>query len=129
MVRIPKHWDRNSDLRPIVFIHGLGLGIAQYSPLLIRLMREFPNQPVLVLIQPHISQQIFHPRYMTPMGRHETANCLAGLLEYLGWAEKRQIDDFCFVGNDINSVGPRPRKGVTILSHSKSEQLIYYYQT
>ena len=101
MVRIPENWTSASHhtAEPIVFYHGLGLGLFQYKSLLSRLMHALPDRPLLVPIQPHISQDIFHRRHLDPMEQEETMESLSTVLEQLGW------------------VGPD--RGVTFLSHSK----------
>ena len=113
-IRIPAAWDCNSDLRPIVFFHGLGLGISQYKLTLGRLVRNFSDRPILTILQPHVSQNIFHPNFLKPMTREQTTERLACLLDQLGWAN---------LDNDVSEEMPAERasasKGVTMLSHSK----------
>ena len=65
----------------------------QYKLQIADLMTLLPDRPLLVPLQPHISQDIFHPRFLTPMGRHETVECMVGLMEELGWVPGRQIDN------------------------------------
>jgi len=73
-------------------------------------MKSLPDHPILVPIQAHISQDIFHPRFVFPMGRRETTECLAGLLHALGWVDE----------GGPNSENPTSKEhaGVTMLSHS-----------
>jgi hypothetical protein len=115
LVRIPTSWNSRTGPRPIVILHGLGLGLLQYELLLSHLLSHLPDYPLLVPLQPHISQDIFHPRYLTPMGRQEMAACLAGLLQELGWVDEEQTEDH----EEGRSHSPSKGKGVTILSHSK----------
>ncbi|QRV73174.1 alpha/beta hydrolase family protein [Ceratobasidium sp. AG-Ba] len=75
---------------PIVFMHGLGIGPAQYSMFISCILREFPNRPVLVPLQPHISQSIIHPGHLECLSKTELVSSLRGLLQELGWA---QADD------------------------------------
>lgn len=123
LIRIPPAWNPNTGPRPIVFWHGLGLGLTQYKVLLSDLMRTMPDRPLLVPLQPHISQQVFHSRYLTPMGRHETVECLVGLMEELGWVSKQRKDlDGSETETETEDQISRPidgRKGITMLSHSK----------
>ncbi|KNZ81507.1 hypothetical protein J132_00473 [Termitomyces sp. J132] len=103
LIRIPKHWDPVTGPRPLVFIHGLGVGLLMYSNLFQHLLRQFLDRPILILLQPQITE------------------CLANLLIELGWVYHDLTD-----GNDTERereiarslVGKR-RKGVTMLSHSK----------
>lgn len=96
----------------MVFLHGLGLGLTQYKMFLSHLFRLVNDRPILVPLQPHVSQEIFHPRYLRPMDRHECADALAGLIEHLGWARRRHEDA-------LSSPEPDASAGVTVLSHSK----------
>ncbi|QRW16517.1 hypothetical protein RhiXN_04518 [Rhizoctonia solani] len=77
----------NEAKEPIVFMHGLGIGPAQYSMFISQILREFPNRPVLVPLQPHISQAIFHPGHLDALNKTELVDTLRGLLEELGWAQ------------------------------------------
>ena len=87
----------------MIFIHGLGLGVVQYMRILTHLLNELPDQPIVIPLQPHISQDFFHPRHLRPIGREEMVDTLIGFLTELGW-----------VGNSA-----KQRQGVTIMSHSK----------
>ncbi|KAH8113258.1 hypothetical protein DFH11DRAFT_1689439 [Phellopilus nigrolimitatus] len=102
LVHIPRGYDRAKGPDPVVFFHGLGLGVFQYQRVLSHILNELPHIPLLIPLQPQISQNIFHPRFLRPMLRHETVACLTGLLDKLGWAGP-SVDD---------------RHGITLLSHS-----------
>jgi len=117
LLRIPNTWDPLTGARPIVFIHGLGLGLLQYHIVLTHLLSAFPDCPLLVLLQPQISQDIFHPQYLKPMTRHETADRLAGLMGKLGWVtmEGENNED---VKRITASLIGKSKTGVTMLSHS-----------
>lgn len=114
MIRVPRN--AKHDAQPIVFLHGLGLGLTQYQVFLSHLLKAVPDRPILVPLQPHVSQEIFHPRYLKPMGRHATAKALAGLLVELGWAEVPVEESG---GEDATAKDPSGRRGVTVVSHSK----------
>ena len=86
MLRIPAEWDATSSPRPIVFLHGLGLGLLQYHVFLSHLLETFTDRPILVPLQPQVSQDIFHPLFLKPLDRYQMADRLAGLIEELGWA-------------------------------------------
>ncbi|KAG6829595.1 hypothetical protein H0H92_004064 [Tricholoma furcatifolium] len=125
LIRTPKHWDPATGPRPLVFIHGLGLGLFQYSNLIQHLMQQLPDRPILVLLQPQISQHIFHPRFLKPMTRHETADRLARLLTHLGWVQPNYKG-----GSDseeekeiAHSLVREQRRGVTMLSHSNGSYI------
>ncbi|KAF5387854.1 hypothetical protein D9615_000474 [Tricholomella constricta] len=123
LIRVPKHWDPVTSPRPIIFIHGLGLGLLQYNSVIRHLIEQFSDRPMLILLQPQISQHIFHPDFLKPMTRHETADRLAGLISYLGWVhydidEKWTSDDSEEEKEISHSLLDKRKKGVTMLSHS-----------
>ena len=106
---MPVKWDAATSPRPIVFLHGLGLGLVQYHVLLSQLLETFTDRPILIPLQPQVSQDIFHPLFLKPLNRHEMADRLAGLIEELGWATL-----------DCQKVeSPQIDRGITMLSHSK----------
>jgi len=116
LLRVPPAWNPATGARPIIFWHGLGLGLMQYNSQLTSLMKLLPDRPLLVPLQPHISHDVFHPRFLTPMGSHEMVEYMVGLLEELGWVPE--------CGSDIESDEPVScydpnRQGVTMFSHSK----------
>jgi len=112
MIRIPENWDPgNPTTRPIVFLHGLGLGLPHYSILITSLLRRFSDRPLLVPIQPHVSQRIFHDKFARPIGKRATVESIAGAMREHGFVSE---DD----GNYEATIGD-PTTGVTILSHSK----------
>lgn len=123
LVRIPKSWKVTRGPRPLVYLHGLGLGLFQYHSFLSRLTREFTDRPILILLQPHISQNIFHPRYLSPMPRKEATKTLATLLASFGWAECEPNSGSSGTSEDEVEDTLNPKKhrlsGVTVLSHSK----------
>ena len=103
LIRIPESWNRETGPDPVVFLHGLGLGIWQYQTLITHFLKEMPDIPILIPIQPQISQDFFHPRYLKPMLRDEKVECLKGVLQSLGWVIESE----------------KETKGVTVVSHSK----------
>jgi len=101
----------------------LGLGLTQYLRFIIAIMNTSPDLPVLVPLQPHVSQQIFHPRFLQPIGRRELAQCLAGLLNELGWVEwdERVVKESLPSENTeapAKAEEPPVPTGVTMVSHS-----------
>ena len=100
---MPIGYNRATGPDPVVFLHGLGLGVFQYQRVLQHLLNELSDIPLLIPLQPQISQDIFHPRFLKPMLKHEKVANLKAVLDNLGWA-----------GPSVDS-----RYGVTILSHSK----------
>jgi hypothetical protein len=122
LIRIPQGWSPSSEKRPIVFMHGLGLGLVQYVIFLFHLLDAFQDRPLLVPIPPYISQNVFHPRYLRPMPSWELTVTLSGLLSDLDWvhdetrgAEEHEIE-VLLAPQKAQALG----RGVTMVSHSKS---------
>ena len=112
MVRIPENWDpENPKTRPIVFLHGLGLGLPHYGALITRLLRRFSDRPLFVPIQPHVSQRIFHGAFTRPLGKRATVEGIVGAMRKHGFVLE---DDESYEA----TIGC-PATGVTMLSHSK----------
>lgn len=113
LLRVPKGWDALQGPRPLVFVHGLGLGLLQYHLLIYKLFCKFTDRPIFILLQPQISQDFFHSRFLTPFTRQQTVDNLAKVLVNLGWAH--------FESEAEEQVGhlQQERRGVTMLSHSK----------
>ncbi|KAF9478994.1 hypothetical protein BDN70DRAFT_807742 [Pholiota conissans] len=87
LIRTPSNWDSATSPRPIVFLHGLGLGVLQYHSAIMFLLKHYPDRPILIPLQPQASQNIFHPNFLKPFSRHEMANRLAALLRKLEWVK------------------------------------------
>ena len=95
-------------------MHGLGLGLTQYKMFLSHMFHAVPDRPILIPLQPHVSQEIFNPEFFNPMSRYDYAETIAGLLEELGWAKRRDDDERERTVPDEDS-----HSGVTMFSHSK----------
>ncbi|KDQ61819.1 hypothetical protein JAAARDRAFT_31292 [Jaapia argillacea MUCL 33604] len=118
LLHIPRNWSPTCDPLPVVFIHGLGVGLAQYKIFISGLLRSLRDRPLLIVLQPHISQDIFHERFLRPMGRHEMADCLAGLVRELGWVEQEGNGEEGDLSGEESGRWREGRRGVTLLSHS-----------
>ncbi|KAJ8481767.1 hypothetical protein ONZ51_g5790 [Trametes cubensis] len=123
VLRVPPTWNAHTGPRPIVFMHGLGLGLAQYRRFIEHMFVALPDNPVLVPLLPHVSQEILHSRFLKPMGRKEMTACLSGLLVELGWADLKEPSSDSSDAEDKGSTeGTKEKmkvsKGVTMLSHS-----------
>jgi hypothetical protein len=96
MIRTPSH---PSSTPPILFLHGLGLGLTQYYSLLSHLLEQqgLKDRTILVPMQPHISQDVFARGWLQP--ERMSGEALAAMVEGV--------------------LGDEGRKGVTCLSHSK----------
>ncbi|GAA5865382.1 hypothetical protein JCM1840_001549 [Sporobolomyces johnsonii] len=103
LVRVPKGWKPSPDgpesQRPLVFLHGLGMGMAQYATLASYLCshRSLCNRPILILLQPHISMSFFARGYLDPP---DQTRCTASLERMM---RKLKFDE---------------AGGATVLSHS-----------
>lgn len=64
---------------PIVFLHGLGIGLGQYIPMLTQLARH--KDGVVILLQPHISTAIFSSKFLDPPGKDEQAQATISILQ------------------------------------------------
>jgi hypothetical protein len=116
LIRIPKNWNDASGPRPILFIHGLGLGLFQYYIFLRHLLDVVTDRPVLVLLQPQISQDIFHPQFLKPPNRRQTIQKLTSLLTELGWVCQGPDGEDELKSHFLSA----PKAGgITVLSHSK----------
>lgn len=70
---------------PVVFMHGLGFGIAQYLMTFIFLLRNIPsNQPLIVPLQPNVSHAILHPTHLVPLKREQWIEGLKGIIDEFG---------------------------------------------
>ncbi|KAM6495816.1 hypothetical protein JOM56_008522 [Amanita muscaria] len=121
LIRMPNNWDYTTGPRPVVFIHGLGLGFLQYSVFLSHLLNEISDRPVLVLLQPQISQDFFHPHYLKPLNRQQTVEKLRRVLTELGWVDQESVmmsdrDTEGKTNTPLSS--PFKASGITVLSHS-----------
>jgi hypothetical protein len=63
---------------PILFMHGLGIGLGQYVFLLRRLVTH--KSGVVILVQPHISASITDPNFLQPPSVKEQALATASML-------------------------------------------------
>ena len=118
---MPVDWNPEKSPRPIIFLHGLGLGLVHYHSLVAHLFTEFTDRPVLVPLQPQSSHDIFHPDYLNPPGRRLMSQRLANLVQSLGWATIGKVGEPKLSEDDeIRSFRlDDSEKGVTVVSHSK----------
>ncbi|KAH0839869.1 hypothetical protein J3R83DRAFT_820 [Lanmaoa asiatica] len=114
-IRIPEAWDPVRGCRPVVLFHGLGIGLMQYKLLIYELLRNFSDRPIVIPIQPNISQNIFHSRFLQPMNRREMTARLSGLLRELGWVSSSE-------DRSLSSLNSRTQ-GIVMLSHSNGSFL------
>lgn len=97
LVRVPPGWTSQKAsqpssrglYRPTIFLHGLGIGLAQYSSLVSHLATSklAETHPLMVPLQPHISQNVFSKHFLKPIGHHEMVMCLRKAMRRLGWQD------------------------------------------
>lgn len=84
LIRMPPDWtpDGTEATRPLIFVHGLGMGIAQYASC-ISYFEQHPAlhaRPLILLLQPHLSMALFHPRHLKPPNKAQTTAGLRALV-------------------------------------------------
>jgi hypothetical protein len=83
------------------------------------------DRPVLVLLQPQISQDFFHPQFLEPPNRRQTIQKLTSLLTELGWVcqgvDDMGLESTTDIGDNLKShfLSAPKMGGITVLSHSK----------
>lgn len=92
--------------RPFLFLHGLGMGLAQYATLLnyLSLDEGLKDRPICVLLQPSISMSFFSRGYLKPPGEEEGREGLKRIIQ------KWRFDE----------------SGVTVLSHSNGTVCLFF---
>ncbi len=77
--------------RPVLFLHGLGIGLSQYIEVINFLIEdpELSSRPILIPIQEWISQAIFSRNFLEPMTHHETTATLRQVFRSEGWDHER----------------------------------------
>jgi len=119
LVRIPPGWtpsqSRDAGL-PVIYLHGLGFGLVSFAScladnqltsyaLIKSLIKALPDQPLLIPLQPHTSQSIFHPRHLVPWTRSEFVESISRTSAKLGfWTSATH-------GGEVQG-------GCSVLSHS-----------
>ncbi|KAG8947448.1 hypothetical protein FRC04_010769 [Tulasnella sp. 424] len=74
------------DPEPIFLLHGLGFGLLQYLRTIVYILKRIPpEQPLVVPLDPSVSQSIWHPSHLEPMSRRNWVQGLKGLIEKHGW--------------------------------------------
>lgn len=78
-----------ADSTPLIVLHGLGIGLAQYASLVSFFLRSdtFAHRPIVILLQPNISQSILSREFLRPFGHHETTSAFRQILAARGWGE------------------------------------------
>lgn len=88
LIRMPKNWKAGEEkTRPILFIHGLGMGLAQYASI-VSYFEQHPtlqDRPLVLLIQPHLSMDLFHPEHLRPPNKTGTTQGLRAIVKKWGF--------------------------------------------
>ncbi|KAH9458302.1 hypothetical protein Pst134EB_010605 [Puccinia striiformis f. sp. tritici] len=105
LIRKPKGWDDLPvETRPIplIFAHGLGIGFCQYAAFLTYLAHApwALNKPIVVLIQPSISQEVFSSQHLKP----PTKETLAADVIQLIYSEKFAETGVELVGHSMGTI-------------------------
>lgn len=85
IIRIPPGWTPSTNApesqQPLLFIHGLGMGLVQYMSLLLHLgkAKNLQERPIIVLVQPHISMSFFEKEYLNPPENKSTVTELLAI--------------------------------------------------
>lgn len=89
-IRMPAKWTAGGeDTRPVMFIHGLGMGLSQYAAIVSYFEQHasLKNRPLILLLQPHLSMDIFHPEHLKPPNKAKTTAGLKALVETWGFGQ------------------------------------------
>lgn len=90
LIRIPKDWiPGREETSPTIFIHGLGMGLAQYASL-VSYFEQHPSvrkRPLVLLIQPHLSMSFFHPLHRKPPNKEGTVHGMRALVAKWGFKD------------------------------------------
>ena len=90
LIRMPPDWKAGGeDNNPVLFIHGLGMGLAQYASL-VSYFEKHPSlqsRPLVLLLQPHISMSFFHPQHLHPPNKTGTNRGLRALVAKWGFED------------------------------------------
>lgn len=94
LLRMPKGWTPDPTCeatRPLLFIHGLGMGVAQYSGCLsyLGVSPDLARRPVCVLIQPAISMSFFDRAYLRPPTKEESTKGLLRMCQRWGFDKSK----------------------------------------
>ncbi|KAG0139857.1 hypothetical protein CROQUDRAFT_54126 [Cronartium quercuum f. sp. fusiforme G11] len=92
LIRKPIGWDDQpvkSRTLPFVFIHGLGLGLIQYTLFLNYLANSSwaRARPVMILLQPSISLAFFDRQHLSPPSKEDMTADMTKAIERLGFSE------------------------------------------
>lgn len=133
LVRIPKGWKpdhMHAKADPIVFIHGLGFGSDSFVNMSVikKLCKTLGSHPLLIPLQPAISQHFFHKRHLRPYARKEFVRDVAAACERWGFFSDQGISQVAPDNKtdrheleprrEHHLCGRRDKGGVVLLSHS-----------
>jgi pimeloyl-ACP methyl ester carboxylesterase len=80
-VNKPSSSSKKERALPILFLHGLGIGLGQYMHFLGQLAKH--EDGVVILVQPHISADITHRHFLDPPNKDAQADAIFHLLQRL----------------------------------------------
>ncbi|KDQ12734.1 hypothetical protein BOTBODRAFT_34194 [Botryobasidium botryosum FD-172 SS1] len=122
LLRMPPSWTPSQAIThpPILFLHGLGAGLIQYHMTFKHIFADptLASRPILIPLQPHISQDILHHQHLNPLSRVETLQALEGLLSKLGFVPRRMSENEKAASGGKVGAGEVMKSQLTVLSHS-----------
>lgn len=123
LIRIPLGWTpekgrSDPDAMPVVYFHGLGFGLVDFSLRLFstlanpfsqlqsylltkHLIKSLPSHPLFIPLFPHTAQSFFHPRHLRPFTRQEVVDGVKAICKKWGFWD-----------------GSSRGGGISLLSHS-----------
>ncbi|KAH9819620.1 hypothetical protein DFH28DRAFT_886535 [Melampsora americana] len=86
LIRVPEGWASQPVERrqkPVIFVHGVGFGLIQYISLVRYLTYSSygRERPVVILLQPSISMEIFDKSFLDPPHQDEVTRDVEGIME------------------------------------------------
>lgn len=86
LIRIPEGWASQpveSREKPVIFVHGVGFGLIQYISLVRYLTYSSygRQRPVVILLQPSISMEIFDKSFLDPPRENEVAQDVEEIMD------------------------------------------------
>lgn len=89
-IRVPDGWKAGDEATsPLLFLHGLGMGLAQYASLVSYFEQHssLRRRPLILLVQPHVSMSLFHPEHRKPPTKESTTRGLKALIRRWGFKD------------------------------------------
>ncbi|CAD6980582.1 unnamed protein product [Tilletia controversa] len=105
----PRSSSDDPDSFPILFLHGLGIGVGQYRFFFRHLVHHKPG--AIIVLQPHISAQLFNANFLKPPLKDELTADVEACIRGMG------------IGRVEVDGGKKEDYSLTILSHSNGSMV------